>query len=98
LGEVFGGPKAYSENYGGHIAMVSHHLGRNITEEQRQRFVEAMLESADEVGLPNDTEFREQFRKYFDWGSRTAKFYSSPGDKKLPEGEPPPRWGWKGKE
>ena len=37
VGEVFGGPKAYSGQHGepgGHAEMVSHHVGRRLTEEQ----------------------------------------------------------------
>ena len=40
LGEVFGGPKLYSETYGGYKRMISQHLGKALTEEQRARWVE----------------------------------------------------------
>jgi len=35
LGEVFGGPKLYSEKFGGHASMIQHHLNRHLTEAQR---------------------------------------------------------------
>jgi len=35
LGEVFGGPKLYSETYGGYDRMISQHLGKALTEEKR---------------------------------------------------------------
>ncbi|MDX6253578.1 MAG: hemoglobin, partial [Kribbellaceae bacterium] len=38
LGEVFGGPKRYTEELGGYPAMLSHHLGLALTEEQRARW------------------------------------------------------------
>ena len=95
LAEVFGGPETYTQRYGGHEEMIKHHLGRLITEEQRARFVEVAMESADEAGFPNDAAFREQLRAYFDWGSRIALEYAQPG-MSAPVGEPPPRWAWDG--
>jgi len=35
LSEVFGGPRFYSERYGGYQRMVSQHIGKQITPEQR---------------------------------------------------------------
>ena len=39
LGEVFGGPKLYSEKFGGHASMISHHLNRHLTEAQRKQWI-----------------------------------------------------------
>ena len=67
FGEIFGGPKAYSEEFGqttAHPHMMSRHLGLNITEEQRKRWTELMIEAADEIGLPTDPEFRSAFVGY----------------------------------
>src|SRR5687768_3881774 len=36
LGEVFGGPAAYTAERGGYEFMLSKHLGRDITEQQRR--------------------------------------------------------------
>ena len=35
VGEVLGGPKAYSKDLGGHPNMVKRHVGRALTEKQR---------------------------------------------------------------
>jgi len=40
--------------YGGYSRMLSQHLGKCLTEEQRTRWVELLLQSAREAGLPND--------------------------------------------
>jgi hemoglobin len=93
LGEVFGGPKTYSERYGGHAALVEHHRSRAISEKQRARFVEAMMEAADEAALPADPAFRERFRAYLEWGTRIAVHYSAPGAAPPPP-EDVPSWGW----
>src|SRR5262249_20042643 len=70
LGEVFGGSKRYSEEYGGYTRMLSQHLGKALTEEQRSRWVSLMWRSADESGMPRDPEFRAAFVAYIEWGSR----------------------------
>ncbi|MBW8744953.1 MAG: CDGSH iron-sulfur domain-containing protein [Sphingomonas sp.] len=94
LAEVFGGPPLYSSEGGSHIGMIVKHLGREITEAQRARWVELMIETADEVGLPDDRAFRDAFVAYLEWGSKLAVINSAPGIEK-PEGEwPMPKWGW----
>src|SRR6266496_1320321 len=69
FGEILGGPKAYSKKFGtttAHPHMMSHHLNLNITEEQRKRWAKLMLETADEIGLPDDPEFRAAFVGYLE--------------------------------
>src|SRR5690348_8353972 len=61
VAEVFGGPKTYSEQHGGHPAMIRKHLGRALTEPQRRRWMDLLLSCADEVGMPTDPEFRSAF-------------------------------------
>lgn len=93
IGEVFGGPKDYSEKHGGHPAMISHHLNRHLTEAQRRQWIALLLDAADEVKLPGDPEFRSAFVAYLEWGTRLAKLNSQDGAE--PDlHEPMPRWGW----
>ena len=70
LGETFGGPKRYTERYGGYERMVSRHLGKALTEEQRASWAQLIIRSADEAGLPTDPEFKAAFVSYIEWGSR----------------------------
>ena len=93
LGEVFGGPKLYSETYGGYNRMISQHLGKALTEEKRARWVELISLSAQEAGLPADPEFQAAFRSYIEWGSRIALENSQAGAKPPPN-MPMPRWWW----
>src|SRR5262249_42386849 len=78
VGEVFGGPKAYSEEHGGHPNMVRRHVGRALTEEQRARWMQLLLQCADEIGLPSDPEFRSALVGYLEWGTRLAVINSQP--------------------
>jgi CDGSH-type Zn-finger protein/truncated hemoglobin YjbI len=93
LGEVFGGPKLYSATYGGYKRMISQHLGKALSEEQRARWVELITLSAREAGLPTDAEFQAAFRSYIEWGSRIALENSQPGAKPPPD-MPMPSWSW----
>ncbi len=93
LGEVFCGPRDYSEQYGGYPRMISQHLGKGLTEEKRARWVELILRSAQDAGLPADPEFRSAFGAYIEWGSRLALENSQPGAR--PPGHMPmPHWDW----
>jgi hemoglobin len=93
LGEVFGGPATYTEERGGYAHMVRQHLGKAITEPQRRRWVNLLMDAADEVGLPEDPEFRAAFASYIEWGTRLAVTNSQP-DAEPPLEAPVPRWGW----
>jgi hemoglobin len=93
IAEVFGGPKLYSSEHGGHPNMVAHHVGKKLTEEQRRRWTQLICECADEAGLPDDPEFRSAFVGYIEWGSRLAVINSKP-DTQVNPATPMPRWGW----
>ncbi|MFC4052538.1 group II truncated hemoglobin [Actinomadura syzygii] len=93
LGEVFGGPERYSGERGGYHHMVRQHLGKAITEARRRRWVSLLMDAADEVGLPDDPEFRAAFASYIEWGTRIALANSQP-DAKPPLEAPMPHWSW----
>ena len=93
LGEVFGGPTTYTDELGGYPSMLRHHLGLELTEEQRSRWAGLIAASADEAGLPDDPEFRSAFVAYVEWGTRIALANSQPGADPVPEA-PVPLWGW----
>lgn len=95
IGEVFGGPALYSTADGGsHATMIAHHVGRRLTEAQRRRWVNLLLDVADAVGLPDDPEFRAAVVAYLEWGSRLAVINSHLPETPIGPNEPMPRWGW----
>src|SRR5437016_481167 len=61
LGEVFGGPKVYTERHGGYPHMISQHLGKGITEPMRARWAALLQKAADDAGVPADPGFRAAF-------------------------------------
>jgi len=93
LGEVFGGPARYSTERGGHRHMASRHMGRALTEEHRRRWVTLLTDTADEVGLPSDPEFRAVFLYYIEWGTRMAVIYAGEDPPALDAADVP-RWEW----
>ena len=72
LVEVFCGPRRYTEQLGGFPALLVPHRGREIREEQRQRFVDLFLQAADTSGFRADTRSREALTGYLDFGTRVA--------------------------
>lgn len=93
LAEVLGGPKDYSANHGGHPEMVRHHLNKHLSNEQRKAWVALLLDTADELGLPDDPEFRSALVGYLEWGSRLAVLNSQPGAV-VDQDAAMPAWGW----
>ena len=95
VAEVFGGPKFYTtQDNGSHSKMIGEHIGKMLTEEKRQRWVHLLLQTADEVGLKSDPEFRSAFVGYIEWGTRLAVINSQLTENPMAESEPMPKWGW----
>jgi hemoglobin len=69
----------YTDHAGSHAQMIGKHMGRHLTEGQRARWIGLMLETVDELGLPDDPEFRATLVGYFEWGTRLAVINSQDG-------------------
>ncbi|MFB9844157.1 group II truncated hemoglobin [Mucilaginibacter ginsenosidivorans] len=94
VAEVLGGPKLYSETEGSHFEMIKKHLSKHLTNEQRKRWLHLLLDTADELKLPDDPEFRSAFLAYLEWGSRLALVNSQLDEINEPPDVPMPSWGW----
>ena len=66
--------------------MISQHLGKALSDEQRARWVQLICRSA-------DAEFRAAFVAYLEWGPRLAKKNATTGAHPPPN-MPMPRWRW----
>ena len=93
LAEVLGGPAEYSATHGGHPHMIRQHLDRHLSQVQRREWVALLLDTADELALPDDPEFRSALVGYLEWGSRLAVLNSQSGAQ-VDADAPMPRWGW----
>jgi hemoglobin len=94
IAEVIGGPDAYSAQGGSHAGMIGRHMGRHLTEKQRRAWINLLLDTCDEVGLPDDPEFRASFTGYLEWGSRLAVMNAADGVTPPNHDLPMPSWGW----
>jgi hemoglobin len=92
---VLGPPKLYSsDGLHSHSSMVAKHIGRYLTNEQRKRWVSLLLDTADELKLPDDPEFRSALVGYLEWGSRLAVINSTTPENPIGSDAPMPKWGW----
>jgi len=95
VAEVFGGEKLYTTaDNGSHAKMVGGHIGKMLSEAKRQRWIQLLLQTADELGLKSDPEFRSAFVGYLEWGSRLAVINSELQVNPMHVSEPMPKWGW----
>lgn len=95
VAEVFGGDKLYTTVDGGsHASMIGKHVGKMLTEDMRKRWMQLLLQTADDIGLKSDPEFRSAFVGYIEWGTRLAVINSQLKESPVTESEPMPRWGW----
>jgi hemoglobin len=92
--ESFGGPDRFTQNLGfGYL--IDRHRHLNITDEQRDRFVQAYLESLDEAGLPTDERFRNAVREHVEFGAGVAQQNSrAHTDAELHPIREVPIWSW----
>ncbi|MEO8410283.1 MAG: group II truncated hemoglobin [Propionivibrio sp.] len=94
VGEVLGGPKTYSAGGGSHAQMITKHMGRHLTHEQRRAWMALLLATADEIGLPDDPEFRASLTGYLEWGSRLAVMNAQDGVVPPDPDLAMPSWNW----
>jgi len=94
--ESFGGPDRFTRELG-FAHLIDVHRGLNITEEQRQRFIELYLAALDAVGMPDDKPFRDAVRSHLEFGTRVAMQNShAASDDELHPLREVPIWAWEG--
>jgi hemoglobin len=96
LAEVFGGPAEFTGRLGGHQALLRVHLGLDIHDEHRERWL-ALMSDAIESVLPGRPDLATPMMDYFRWGTAIAQDLShTPAGTDLGEPGPTPRWGHNG--
>jgi hemoglobin len=92
--ESFGGPDRFTKELG-FRHLIDVHRGLEITDEQRERFVEAYLEALDEAGMPDDERFRDAVREHVEFGAQVAQQNSrAESEQELHPIRDVPRWTW----
>jgi hemoglobin len=93
--EVLGGPPAYSQSCGDQSSLLHMHSGHGDMGDLGRRFVDCFVRAMDDVGLPDDAEFRAAMRAYMEWAVDDVLVYSPVGVS-VPSAVPMPRWSWDG--
>lgn len=95
LGEVFGGPKRYTIDFGGFHSIIAVHRGHKITEIQRRRFVELFMKAVEQVGIGADESLRAAIGSCIEFGSEIAMVNSNAtSDAELHPQREMPNWHW----
>ena len=77
--------------------MLGIHAGQGAGDDYGPRFVACFMQAADDVGLPDDPDFRAGLRSYMEWATKEVISYS-PSGSKVPAEQRVPRWSWNGLE
>ena len=94
--ESFGGPDRFSRELG-FAYLINVHRGLQITEDQRQRFVQLYMAALEASDLPDNEDFREAVRSHVDFGSKVAMQNShAKTDDQLHPLREVPKWTWAG--
>ena len=92
--ESFGGAPRFTDRLGFRY-IIDVHRNLQITDEQRERFVEVYLEALDEAGMPDDEPFRRAVREHVEFGAHVAQQNSQARtDAELHPIRKVPHWDW----
>lgn len=94
-GEAWGGPAAYSNQYGSESSVVRMHSGNGPHEEMDRRAIACFDRAMDDIGLADDL-LRRVLHDYFAWTTtETMAAYPHAADS-VPEDLRIPQWSWDG--
>ena len=93
--EVLGGPPTFSTTMSDHSSMLDLHARNGGMTDLGRRFVTCFVAAMDDVGMPDDPEFRAAMRAYMEWAVGDVLVYAPRGSV-VPPGVPMPRWTWDG--
>ena len=92
--ESFGGPDRFTREKGFQY-MIDVHRHLQISDVQRERFVEVYLEALDEAQMPDDERFRRAVREHVEFGAKVAQQNSwATTDEELNPIRSVPKWTW----
>ena len=95
--EVMGGPATFSESCGTQSTVLAMHAGHGDMSDLGERFFDCFVAAMDDVGMPEDPEFRTAMRDYMRWAVDDVLAHSD-DRAAIPRGLTTPRWSWDGLE
>lgn len=93
--ESWGGPPAYSEQFGSESSVVRMHSGNGIHEEMDRHAIECFDRAMDDAGLV-DPQLRQALHDYFAWATTTTMSAYPDNADDVPGDLCIPRWSWNG--
>ena len=93
--EAWGGPPAYSTQYGSETSVVRMHSGNGPHEEMDRRAIACFDLALGDVPIA-DPQLRRVLHDYFTWATTTSMAAHPHGAGAVPAGLPIPRWSWGG--
>ena len=72
LSEVFRGPEDFGRTSSAHSHVLTRHIGRYFTLQQRRSWMDLVLHAANVLGLPDDRRITMAIVQYLEWGSRVG--------------------------
>lgn len=94
--EALGGPRAYSDAYGTHTAVVRIHSGNGHHEEMDRRAIACFDQALADAGLATDSKLRDVLHDYFAWATTTSMARYPHSADSVPDGLSLPHWSWDG--
>lgn len=77
LAQVLGGPSLYTvQDKGSEHHVLSRHIGRELNDEHKRRWLDLLLQSAREAGMPQDPEVTGSFTEYLHAAAEHITAYS----------------------
>ena len=94
-GEAWGGPPAYSEQFGSESSVVRMHSGNGPHEEMDSRAIACFDQALDDVAITDST-LRRVLHDYFAWTTMTSMAAYPQSADDVPTNLRLPRWSWDG--
>lgn len=94
-GEAWGGPAAYSGQFGGESSVVRMHSGNGEHEEMDRRAIACFDLALEDAGVA-DADLRRALHDYFAWATSTSMAAYPHNALNVPQGLSIPRWSWDG--
>jgi len=93
--EAWGGPPAYSEQYGSESSVVRMHSGNGPHEQMDRRAIECFDRAMHDVELV-DPRLRQVLHEYFAWATTTSMSSYPDDPDEVPKDLQIPHWSWDG--
>ena len=94
-GEAWGGPPAYTEQFGSEASVVRMHSGNGPHDDMNQRAIACFDQALEDIAIA-DPALRAALHDYFVWTTTTTMTAYTRSANDVPDDLRMPRWSWEG--